>query len=155
MAEVVIGALSLGFSGVTVMELVRGSTANLQVTEVEAAARGMAADLLERYSRPSIYDVPGESANLRNFLGRPLTWDQHLEDPATGYGFPRERIGKLLDQFQVRFVVDIVRFPHPSFNGAQMTKVIVTAQWPEPIAGVVRSSSSELREVTYACLVDR
>jgi hypothetical protein len=156
MTEIVLGALILGTSGVTVLELVRGSTVNLQVTEVEAAARGMAADLLERYSRPSVYDAPGESANLTNFLGRPLSWDQHLEDPATGYGFPRENIGKLLDQYQARFTIGIDRVQHPTFgNNAMMTKVSVTAEWNDPIPGGARGSTSDLRAVTYACLIDR
>lgn len=155
MTEIVLGALILGTSGVTVLELVRGSTVNLQVTEIEAAARGMAADLLERYSQPSVHDLPGESANLRNFLGRPLSWDQHVEDPATGYGFPREKVGKLLEQYGVRFIVNIERIPHASFGNAKMTRVTVTAQWSDPIPGGARVTGSEIREVTYACLVDR
>ena len=155
MTEIVLGALILGTSGVTVLELVRGSTVNLQVTEIEAAARGMAADLLERYSLPSVNDLPAQTATVQNFLGRPLTWEDHVQDPAMGYGFPREKIGKLLDQYNVRFIVNIEKVPHATFGTAKMTRVSVIAQWSDPLPGGTRGSTSELREVSYACLVDR
>lgn len=83
--EIVLGVMILGISGVTVLELVRSNTANLQVTEIEVIARGMGADLLERYSSPSVHDFPSEAAATRLTPGVPAKWDIVAEDASMKY----------------------------------------------------------------------
>ena len=154
--EIVIGALILGISGVTVIELVRANTVNLQLTEIEAVARGLAADLVERYSLPSVHDLPGVGANTTVVLGAPAKWDTLLGDPAFNHGFPKVKLSKILEEYGVMFTVDLKKFPHATYGPRnELTHVSVKVQWLDlgPSAG--RNTSGEYKSVTYGCLVDR
>lgn len=154
--EIVIGAMILAVSGVTVLELMRSSTANLQVTEVEVIARGMGADLLERYSRPSVHDFPAEQANTRTALGVPAKWDVVMDDASLKYGFQKEKLQSLLDQFEVTFTIDVQKKAHPTLGrNRKLTHVSVVAKWIDATPSGARNPSGEFKEVTFDCLVDR
>lgn len=154
--EIVLGALILGISGVTVLELVRSNTANLQLTEIEVIARGMGADLLERYARPSVHDFPSEQPATRIALGVPTKWDLVVEDPSMKYGFRREELASLLTQYDLTFTVDIKPREHASFGtGRRLTHVSVVARWLDISPSGQRSASGDYKEVTFDCLVDR
>lgn len=154
--EIVIGSLILGISGVTVFELVRSNTANLAVTEIEVIARGMGADLLERYARPSVHDFPAEQASTRMALGVPADWDVALEDASLKYGFRREKLQSLLTQYQVKFTVDIQPKPHASFGDKRrMSHISVAVKWLDVSPSGVRNAASEYKEVSFDCLAER
>ena len=152
--EVVIGALILGVSGVLVIELVRSSTVNLELTEIEAVARGLAADLLERYAQGSYADAASEQKATKITFGVPVKWDAAVDDPAFRFGFPKEKLQSLLDTYQVMFTVDVKPLAHPTYGGASLSHVSVKVQWLDQ-TGRSRDASSEYKSVTYACLVDR
>lgn len=154
--EIVIGALILGISGVTVIELVRSNTVNLQLTEIQSVARGLAADLVERFSQPSVHDLPGVQRNTSVVLGARARWDLLLGDPAFNHGFPKDQLSKILEEYGVMFTVDIKPFPHGTFGPRnQMTHVSVTVHWQDLGPNAARNPSGDYKSVTYGCLVDR
>ena len=146
----------LGISGVTVLELVRSNTANLQVTEIEVIARGMGADLLERYSSPSVHDFPSEAAATRLTLGVPAKWDIVAEDASMKYGFQREKMEAMLTQYDVSFTVDIKPREHATFGPRRkMSHVSVVAKWLDISPSGQRNPAGEYKEVSFDCLADR
>lgn len=156
--EIVLGALILGVSGVAVLELMRSSTSNLEVTEIEAVARGLAADTLERYSHQAMFDGPRFARTTERMMGVPLPWSQLVgDDPSLRYGFPREQLSQLLDLHDVRLTLKLTRpYPSASFGRAgKMSAIEVTAHWTDgPGRGASRGSTSDYKTVTYACLLE-
>jgi hypothetical protein len=157
LVEIVIGALILGFSGVAVMELVRTNTVGLQVTEIEAVARGLAADVLERYAAAPRVLADRLGAGAKDLQGVPLLWRDVLEhDAGLRYGFPQGALEKLLDTYVVRITLRLTpNYDHASFDPDRTMKALeVTVQWSEPIAPE-RGGPREPRTVTYATLLER
>ena len=152
--EVVLGAIILGLSGVTILELVRSNTVNLQITEIEAVARNLAADTLERFSHRSSYATPTMMKLMKKFQGVPLPWkDVVTNDPALGYKVPLDDVGKLLDLYDVKLSVQIKANKHPSFGPKpRMRQIEVSVLWNDPRA--TGNTSSELKSVTYASIID-
>ena len=156
MLEIVLGALILGISGVVVIELVRSNTANLELTEIEAVARGLAADLVERFSRPSSQEANGVSATTQVVVGQNAKWDTLLSDPSFAFGFPKDKLSKILDEYDVHFEVDLKKFPHASFGDKnEMTQVSVVVKWLDLGPNAGRNPSGEYKSVNYGCLIDR
>lgn len=150
--EVVLGAIVLGVSGVTVMELVRANTVNLQITEVEAVARGLAADCVERFSRRASYNAPTMLKLLQKMQGVPLPWkDVVAGDPGLRHQLPLADISKLLDQYEVKLQVQFKVATHTALGDKpRLRKLEVEVSWSDPRH---LSAGSELRKVTYAALV--
>lgn len=156
MLEIVIGALVLGISGVVVIELIRSNTTNLQLTEIEAVSRGLAADLLERYSRPTIDDTSGVGGSTQAALGVPAKWDTLLSDAAFAHGFPRDKLSKILEQYGVMFNVDRKKYTHASYGPKNdLIHVAVTVKWLDLGPGGARNPAGEYKSVTYGCLIDQ
>lgn len=153
MIEVVLGAIILGLSGVTVMELVRSNTVNLQITEVEAVSRGLAADCLERFSRRASYSSPTMTRLLQKMQGVPLPWKDVVEgDPSLKYQLPLEDVSKLLELYDVKLQVQFKAVTHPSFGEKPRIRTLeVEVSWNDP--RLHATAGSELRKVTYAALV--
>lgn len=153
MIEVVLGAIILGLSGVTVMELVRSNTVNLQITEVEAAARGLAADCMERFSKRASYASPDMVKMLQKMQGIPQVWkDVITTDPTLNHQLPTEDVSKLLDLYDVKLQVQFKPVVHASLGDKpRIRKIEVEVSWNDP--RLYGSSGSELKKVTYAALV--
>ena len=153
MIEVVLGAFILGLSGVTVMELVRSNTVNVQITEVEAVARGLAADCMERYSRRASYASPTLVKNLQKMQGIPLVWkDVIASDPTMNYQLPAEDVSKLLDLYDVKLQVKFSPVTHASLGDKpRIRKLEVEVSWNDP--RLYGAGGTELKKVTYAALV--
>lgn len=155
MLEIVIGALVLGISGVVVIELIRSNTTNLQLTEIEAVSRGLAADLLERYSRPTVNDQSGVGASAQAAMGVPAKWDTLLADPAFNHGFPKDKLSKILEEYGVMFNVERKNYTHASYGAKNdMVHVSVTVKWLDLGPGGARNAAGEYKSVTYGCLID-
>jgi type II secretory pathway pseudopilin PulG len=155
--EVVIGALILGISGVIVLELIRSSTVSTQVTEVEAVARGLAADVLERFSAEARGSGTAAGKVTESMTGVPLAWRDLVDDDGPlRYGFPRAELEKLLDFHDVRVILKgTANYDHPSFDtGFAMKALEVTVQWSDPIAPGA-APTRDVRTVSYACLLER
>lgn len=153
LVEVVLGALVLGLSGVTVMELVRSNTVNVQITEIEATARGLAGDLMERFSRRSTYTSATMTKLIAKMQGVPLGWrDVVTADPALGYQLPLDDVSKLLDLYSVKLLVQFKPVDDPSFGeNPRIRQLIVEVQWNDP--RFHGAGGTELKKVEYAALV--
>jgi hypothetical protein len=151
--EVVLGAIVLGLSGVTVMELTRSNTVNVQITEVEAIARGLAGDLMERFSRRSTYTSLTMSKLLEKMQGVPLGWRDVVDaDPALSYQLPIEDVKKLLDLYTVKLLVQFKPVEDPTFGeNPRIRQLIVEVQWNDP--RFHGAGGTELKKVEYAALV--
>lgn len=153
LVEVVLGAIVLGLSGVTVMELVRSNTVNVQITEVEATARGLAGDVMERFSKRSTYQSATMTKLIRKMQGVPLGWrDLVTADPALAYQLPLDDVSKLLDLYAVKLSVQFKAAEHPSFGeSSKLRELHVEVFWNDPrFSG---AGGTELKKVSYAALV--
>lgn len=153
LVEVVLGAVVLGLAGVTVMELVRSNTVNVQITEVEAAARGLAGDLMERFSKRSTYTSLTMTKLIAKMQGVPLGWrDVVTADPALGYQLPMDDAAKLLDLYGVKLLVQFKPVTDPAFgDNPRIRQLSVEVHWNDPrFSG---AGGTELKKVTYAALV--
>lgn len=151
MLEVVLGAIILGLSGVTVVELVRSNTVNVQITEVEAAARGLAADCMERFSKRASYASPTMIQLLQKMQGVPQSWkDIITTDPSMGYHLPTAEVSKLLDLYDVKLQVQFKPVTHASLGDKpRIRQLEVEVSWNDPRP----NAASELKKVKYAALV--
>jgi hypothetical protein len=148
--EVMLAALVVGVSAIAVADVVRTGTATVEVTEVEVAARRLAADVLERYSGAPV-GKDREVGDVTQILGgAPAAWEDLIaDDPSLARGFPRDAIRRVLAQARVRVLREVVSpFTHPSLGptaGLELHKVTVT--WNDRF--------DRPRQVELARLVDR
>lgn len=149
--EVVLGAIILGLSGVTVLELVRSNTVNVQITEVEAVARGLAADCMERFSKRASYASPTMIQLLQKMQGVPQSWkDVVVPDPTLSYELPTADISKLLDLYDVKLQVQFKPVAHATLGEKpRLRRLEVEVSWNDPR----QNGASERKLVTYAALV--
>lgn len=112
--EIIFGAMIIGLSALPVLELLRSSTVSLQVTETEAAARALAADVLERFASP-VHGASREVSRVTShMLGVPLPWQQIIrEDPFLSYGFPK-KLEPLLEQSDLKIMLSVKTVSHPA-----------------------------------------
>jgi hypothetical protein len=132
LVELVIAALVLGVSGVVVLELIRSSTVHLQLTEAEVAARGFAADVMERYGGPPHFVAQAASKTTTGLFKAEVGWDDLLSnDPWLREGFPREAVAPLLDKALVRLQMKREPAPpHPALGTPEgLILVTVTVSW--------------------------
>jgi hypothetical protein len=126
MVEALIAAMIIGVSALSILELIRSGTASLEVTEAEAAARQLGADVLRRVCGPRLGRETGITDKLVPLLAKPARWNQVLEgDPALAHGFPTAELKSLLDSADVRLSLDIQPAKHAALNGAPGVKTVV------------------------------
>jgi hypothetical protein len=134
LVEVLLGAFIIGVSALPILELMRSGTESLEITETEAAARQLGADLLRRLAGPRTDLDLGLSKNLENDLkARPTRWEQMLEeDPALKHGFPADALKGLLDNANVRLSLEVIApYPHEALGKAPAQALIVTVFWTD------------------------
>jgi len=148
--EVVLAALVIGVSAIPVLELMRSSTSSLEINQVDAAARGLAADVLERLSGPLNFADPLVGAVTKNTAGVPVAWDVVFgDDRSLTHGFPKAEVSRLLDQYRVKL---LVKMHQASEHGGSsdlsgMTCYEVHAMWFD--------RDERLKEVAFARLVEQ
>ena len=148
--EVVLAALVIGVSAIPVLELMRGSTANLEVNQIDAVARGIAADVLERISGPPNFNDAMMGKAIDNAMGAPAAWDTILkEDPSLARGFPTAELAKLLDQYEVKLQLKVHKPSDHSttYDLADMKCCEVRVTW--------KDREDRAKEVTFARLVEQ
>lgn len=107
--EIVVAALVIGSSAIMILELIRASTVTLEVTEYEAAARTLAADVMKRLVGQKLADadpllIDPKTRKPTQFVNAPIPF-RTLFEPANGQfadkalarAFPLGEVGKLLD----------------------------------------------------------
>lgn len=130
MVEALLGAFIIGVSALSILELVRSGTQSLEVTEAEAAARQLGADLLRRVVGPRLGPETGITEALRNQLGQPTRWSDLLRaEPALAHDFPTKELQGLLDTADVRLSLEIKDFPHEALGPARVESVEVTVHF--------------------------
>lgn len=147
--EIVLAALVIGFSALPVLELLRSSTVSLQVNEVDAAARGLAADVLERLSGPLNYQDPLVGRVIQDATGVPTDWQLIFgDDRSLAHGFPKPQVAKLLDQARALLLIKMHKASeHGAANLAGMTCYEVHVLWYD--------QQERLKEVAFARLVEQ
>jgi hypothetical protein len=126
LVEALIAAVIIGVSAISILELIRSGTASLEVTEAEAAARQLGADVLRRVCGPRLGPDTGTTEKLTKLLATPARWSHVLEgDPALAHGFPTEKLKSLLDSADVRLALEIQPAKQPALNGAPHVKTVV------------------------------
>lgn len=149
LVEVLIGAVIIGVSALPVLELVRSGTAQLEISEIEAAARQLGADLLERVAGPSIGTDKGLPKAFEGMKSSPIRWDDVIQaDAALKKDFAIEGLRSLLDQADVRLELTIKSpFEHPVLGPAkELEAFIVTVHYTD--------RNDVRKKVTFARLVD-
>jgi hypothetical protein len=150
LVELVVAALVLGVSAIPVLELIRASTVTLEITETEAAARTLAADVLERLAGPPLFGDPLLSRSARSLVGAEVAWDALVyTDAFLAWGYPARDLASLLDQAGVRIRISMERpFSHAALGTTTgMDCIRVTALWTD--------RGALPKEVTVARLVAR
>lgn len=147
--EVLIGALIIGVSVLSILEMIRSGTSSLEVTEADAAARQMGADLLRRVCGPRLGPDTGITDAFRLLLGTPARWKDVLAgDPALAQGFPSTGLASLLDAADVRLSLDITPNTHEALGRARgVESVVVTVQFVD--------RNERLKKVKFARLVQK
>jgi prepilin-type N-terminal cleavage/methylation domain-containing protein len=155
LVEVLFAALIVGGSAVIVIDLVRATTQSTEVTEVEAFARGLAADVLERLAATGNSTAPEADPWLKAMLGPdlnktpievpPQAWDHVLtQDRSLAYGFPAADLKSLLDGAQLKIAITRL-LPYADRDDKQSVAWKVTASWI--------NQQGRTREVNYARIV--
>jgi hypothetical protein len=151
LVEVVLAALIIGGSGVIVMDLVRATTVATEITEVDALARGVAADVLERFAgAPSGVGEELERAT-ELMIGTEQSWEVMLtQDRALALGFPKQALKPILDTADVRITIERQHpYKKPEYGDDEDSVAwTVTARWTDPV-------TQQRKGVTYARLVAR
>lgn len=102
--ELALAALIVGVSTIPILELLRSSTASVEITAAEAAARGLAADVLERLAGPPSLDGPQFPASR---FGREVPWqDVFTEDAVLAKGLPLSHLESLLERHRVTLRIE-------------------------------------------------
>lgn len=146
--EIVFGAMIIGLSALPILELLRSSTVSLQVTETEAAARALAADVLERFASP-VHGAGREvGRGTQRMLGVPVAWkDLIKEDPFLSHGFPKA-LEPLLEQSDLRVTLNVQTVSHAAL--APSTGV----EW-YTVTASFRDRNDNRTEVALGRFVDR
>ena len=148
LVEALIAAMIIGVSALTILEAIRSGTRQLAVTEAEAAARQLGADLLRRVAGPRLGPDTGVSDNLRHVLAQPARWSLVLqEDAALAQGFPRDALAPLLDEVGVRLQLTIAPCTDPGVGDAPVDSAVVTVYWAD--------RNERQKKVTLARLLER
>ena len=104
--EVVLGALIVGCAAIPVLELIRSSTVALEITEIETAARGLGADVLESIAEADASPrspLPGTGDSM---MGVERRWDEVVdESPSLRKAFPKSDLSSLFDTAEVKVAV--------------------------------------------------
>lgn len=149
--EVLVGVFIIGVSALPILELIRSGTASLEVNQIDAAARRLASDVLERLSAPS-YGKDRVGTALRKLLRSPVAWRDFVDaDPSLAYGFPTapgSPLARLFDMAEVRIALEEQK---PYTGGGvtaaiQLTAYAVTVSWTD--------RSEHRKSVRLARLVD-
>ena len=149
LVEVLIGALIIGASALPVLELIRSGSAGLEITEIEAAARQLGADVLERVAGPRVGTDRGLSESFKKLKGTRMPWEAVIKgDPALARDFPFDGLRSLLDLHDVRLELTIQSpYEHPVLGPAKdLEAYVVKVTW--------KDQHDEPKEVTCARLVD-
>lgn len=142
LVEVMIAAFVVGVSAIPVLELVRSGTAQLQISEIEVAARQVGADLLERVAGPSLGEDKGLTPEFKKLLAAPVRWSQVLAaDASLDAGFPKEGLIALLDKHDTRVNLEVKPIPDKDLES-----YAVTVTW--------KGTNDDRRKVTFARLVE-
>lgn len=148
LVEALIGAVIIGVSALPILELIRSGTASLEVTEAEAAARQLGADLLRRVCGPRLGPETGITPAFRNLLGQPARWSDVVKaDAALGHGYPSGALASLLDTADVRLSLAVKPFTHAALGGASVESVVVTVSYTD--------QSDRAKQVKFARLVEK
>jgi hypothetical protein len=148
--EVVLAALVIGVSAIPVLELMRSSTVSLEINLVDAAARGLAADVLERLSGPPNFEDPLVGVVTKKSAGQPVDWETvFADDRALAHAFPKADVARLLDQYKVKLLIKMHKASEHggSSDVSGMTCYEVHALWLD--------RQERLKEVTFARLVEQ
>ena len=103
--EIVVAAMVIGSSALMIIELIRSSTASLEVTEYEAAVRTLASDVMTRLTGPKqlpydpflLQKASNGAPQPTTFVNAPVPYETFLKgDPALNINYPAE-LKKLLD----------------------------------------------------------
>jgi hypothetical protein len=149
LAEVVIAALIVGVSAIPVLELVRSGTSQLEVSEIEAAARQLGSDVLERVAGPSFGADKGLTDAFKKLLETDVRWSDVIKaDASLGKEFPPEGLSSLLDLHDTRLRLKIESpYDHPDLGPAKKLEAYtVTVSWND--------RNGIKKEVTFARLID-
>lgn len=147
--EVLIAAMIIGVSAIPVLELVRSGTSQLEVSEIEAAARQLGSDLLERVAGPSFGTDKGLTDAFKKLLATDVRWsDVWKADDSLKKAFPTEGLPALLDLHDVRLRLEVQSpYDHPDLGTAKALEAyIVTVSWTD--------RNDQRKEVAFARLVD-
>ena len=152
LVEVLMGAVIIGVSALPILELIRSGTASLEVNEIDAAARQLASDVLERLCGPN-YGTPRVPPPLRAMLRSPAAWRDFVSaDPALAYGYPvspGQPLARLLDTADVRVTLE-EQSPFTAAavpGGSDLAAYTVTVSWSD--------RNDQRKKVKIARIVDR
>lgn len=150
LVEVLIAAFIVGVSAIPVLELVRSGTSQLEISEIEVAARQVGADLLERVAGPGLGEDKGLTPAFKLRLAQPVSWGQVLDaDASLAKKFPRKSsLTDLLDKHDARVHLTVHEpYDHPVAGAARkLAAYVVTVTWT--------GTGDAARKVTFARLVD-
>lgn len=154
MVEMVLAAFVIGVTGVVVMQAVRQSTAHVAVTRVEALARGLAGDVLERLAGPPSSTGPVLTRVIEQMLDQPQPWQVLIDqDASLSHGFPRHELEKLLEPADVKILIHREAFRHPTLTETEdLFLYRVSANWVDDVGP---GSEARRKEVTFARLVQQ
>lgn len=131
LVEVVFAALIIGFSALPILNLVRSGTVAAQVTEVEAAARALAGDVLERLAARA--DRPDAMAIrvVDQLKGMSTRWADLYDDKFLKHGFPFPELAPILNKADMRIAVRVeAPAKHAVFRGLKHVRLFeITASW--------------------------
>lgn len=150
LVEVLIAVVIIGLSTLPVIELVRSGTARLEVTEIEAAARQLGADVIERLAGPRLGEDRGLAPAFAAMKKTRVRWSVVVEaDDALKHGYPAKELAALLDLHDVGLALDERDpFEHPAIGPSRdLVAYVVTVDWAD--------ANDERKKVTFARLVDR
>lgn len=124
-----VASLVLGISMLPVLELMRWAATATRVTELDLAARTVAADVLERLVGPCAYADPLLDDPARPFIGTEVPLDLVVaRDPALSRD---HALGALLEPHDPRVLIAVDRpFRHPVVAGdIALDAYRVTLSW--------------------------
>lgn len=144
--EVLLGALIIGVSALSILELIRSGTQVLEVTEAEAAARQLAADVLRRLCGPRLGKDLGLTDTFKTMMGgHPQLWSDIVEkDPPLKEGFPVDALKGLLNAADARLELAVT--DDDTYGKGRVQKVVVTVHFVD--------RNERNKKVTFARLIE-
>lgn len=147
--EVLIAAFIVGVSAIPVLELVRSGTSQLEISEIEVAARQVGADLLERVAGPAFGEDKGIKPELKLLLSHPVSWSQVMKaDKSLENPLQSKEIAALLDRHDTRVQLTALEpYDHPVAGHAKdLAAYVVTVSWT--------GTNDTTKKVTFARIAD-